>query len=368
MTTKVIPSNSVYIQVSPGKTDRTNPSRRTYQKGSTDNRCLHYGVRIICPRQGDPDYPKTRRAEDRALSRFSKMGVTSKSTTEQMEAYKKFFASQGITRKDVLQPIILRNIAVNPDFHDMRHFGKEDQIDILKDNPSFNEPFVILTSSFATLIKRYRDICNLEVSAFQPGETEEETINRLIDVLKDKGPMAVLGYHGQEFYDIPAKPILDPVVSSVLGWTKPRPLMPENEMSHTVVICGAATFKDKQGKVHRRVYFVDPNDASFPEQPRKVYAMSVKSFIQYLVPFERMELTMRDDNFLPGYGIQKRSLNLKDSHIDQKGTESEAPTFPKNAVSQAEISLSAPKRSACPLAVVAAATAALAAYLFLKFQ
>jgi hypothetical protein len=285
-------------------------------------------MRMITPRQGDADYPKSKRLQDRALSRFSKdPRAHGNNQDARIACFKEFFESQGITWKDVLKLVILRNLRLNPDFEDLRKAfsgNEEAQIDVTL--PVFmRDKKVLLTIATGYILKMYRDVHNLRISSFEclEEESEEETMGRLIDALKQDGPMFVAGYFGQPYYSVPAKKVNDPIVRQCFGWTHPRN-EEANDYPHAVAICGAASFKDHSGKLQHRVYFIDPNDPSDPsrETHRKVYAMSVKNFRKFLTPCERLKLPLTEENCKPCYGIQRKLGSVsEDEKLERKGDE-----------------------------------------------
>jgi hypothetical protein len=108
----------------------------------------------------------------------------------------------------------------------------------------------------------------LQVSAWQPEDGPE----RLVAVLREKGPMYTTGRLGQLFYA--DEPIVVNMIATraLLGWTQEDE---RNALSilHSVVIVGATS--EGQGSV----YFVDPSDESRPDRERPIYTSSYDDFI-----------------------------------------------------------------------------------------
>lgn len=120
--------------------------------------------------------------------------------------------------------------------------------------------------------------------------------------------MFVRGYFGQPYYNTLPRLVSDKMLGQVLGWRPTqRQKIQEGEAVHCIVITGALSFKEKDQKYHR-VYFVDPNDDSDPKVLRKVYTMSIKTFLNYLDPFERMDDVSLNGEVNPAYGIQRNAV------------------------------------------------------------
>lgn len=321
--------NRCFYPIISGKPDPKNPGSRKLQKAAANQRCMHYALRIITPRRGDPDYPHDKRLKDRCLSNFSKNPIAQSLEDKAILLLGEFFKAEGMHVLDILKPFILRNLKLTSDpkvASIISAYPNDEEAQIkafLRCMEDVSEIFVVIAR--AQILKMYREVFNLRVSSFQNLEelTDEETIKSLISALKKDGPMYVQGFFGKSYYSTQAKKVNDPLFSdpllktsslfkSCFGWTQPRTEQ-EEEYAHAVVICGAASFHDGL-KVHHRVYFIDPNDASDPTQEthRKVYTMSIKTFRKYLTPFDRVELPFTEENFKPGYGIQRKMRREED--------------------------------------------------------
>lgn len=103
---------------------------------------------------------------------------------------------------------------------------------------------------------------------------ELATIHKLIDTLKQKGPLMIVGQFGSHFYrDVPAKKFtLTMEGRSLWGWQKDTPTLDDKENGHSIVVVGA----DVQGSKHY-VYWIDPKDKNDPKDPES-QKLHVSSF------------------------------------------------------------------------------------------
>jgi hypothetical protein len=111
----------------------------------------------------------------------------------------------------------------------------------------------------------------LKVSKWHPEEGPE----RLVQVLKENGPMYAKGQVGFMYYETPPKVVNKIASTSIFGWQKGA-ARKELKIFHSIVVVGAAS--DGQGLV----YYVDPLDESKPDTERTIYVTSYVNFINRL--------------------------------------------------------------------------------------
>lgn len=118
-----------------------------------------------------------------------------------------------------------------------------------------------------------RECYDLEISPWHP----DQPLEQLLEALRKYGPHVVFGRFGSHFYD--GKPYqLNEMIAKrpVLGWRPGTPRINENDDHHAVVLVGANLDE-------KRIYFIDPNDASNPDAAsQKVYVLSYEKFKSFL--------------------------------------------------------------------------------------
>lgn len=110
----------------------------------------------------------------------------------------------------------------------------------------------------------------------------------LMQELKTKGPLLVLGGFGKCFYNTECYDIAAISPNAALpdqptyGWLSPSNPVLEAAVVHSVVIVGAKLIQDKEF-----VYFIDPHDESIPWEPekRRVYVITNRRLIANISSF-----------------------------------------------------------------------------------
>lgn len=133
---------------------------------------------------------------------------------------------------------------------------------------------------FVTSMEAYE----LKISPWNP----TQPLEKLLEALKNLGPHFVLGNLGPAYYTEAPFQLTESIEGrGVFGW-KPGASRQTHETSHAVVLVGVAL--DKQ-----RVYFIDPNDASGPEEKsQRIYAMAYENFKQRLFNLRSLQYAKED--------------------------------------------------------------------------
>jgi hypothetical protein len=123
-----------------------------------------------------------------------------------------------------------------------------------------------------TLDACIRDLCadlyNLNRSSWTP----KLGIDKLIEELKNHGPMMVGGHFGTFTYSEPPYEMTTKAGDrSLYAWKPGNVRLESEDAAHSIVLVGAKKVKDKS-----YVYFVDPNDPSDPKDrtKQKIYIIS----------------------------------------------------------------------------------------------
>jgi hypothetical protein len=124
----------------------------------------------------------------------------------------------------------------------------------------------------------------LQVSPWHP----EHGPQRLVEVLRDKGPMYTKGQLGRAYYAEDPH-VVDKIDSrNILGWKKGAKRV-DLQIFHSVVVVGASF----EGRGF--VYFVDPLDQSGPEEERPIYVSSYDKFICHIGDLRNRYIVKSDD-------------------------------------------------------------------------
>lgn len=99
----------------------------------------------------------------------------------------------------------------------------------------------------------------------------------LMQEIKQFGPMLVKGYYGSDFYRPNSAFVMkEPIGEQAIHAWRSRDYVWQKAATHTIAVVGMK--KEESGKY--RVIFIDPRDASKPDEPRKHYLMSYERFIE----------------------------------------------------------------------------------------
>lgn len=99
----------------------------------------------------------------------------------------------------------------------------------------------------------------------------------LMQEIKQFGPMLVKGYYGSDFYRPNSAFVMTQSIGgqAIHAW-RPQDYEWQKAATHTITVVGMK--KEESGKY--RVIFIDPRDASKPDEPRKHYLMSYERFVE----------------------------------------------------------------------------------------
>lgn len=149
--------------------------------------------------------------------------------------------------------------------------------------PSWDRFITSEVTTRSTVITHLTNIKQAESYGLKRSEWRtDSTIDKLISVLKEHGPMAVGGKHGQGRYEDKPFKLQDQIGGrDIYGW-KPGAKRIDSSLQHAVVVVGARQVGDKG-----YVYFIDPEDPSDPASTakdgqdditQKIYVASIKNF------------------------------------------------------------------------------------------
>jgi hypothetical protein len=116
--------------------------------------------------------------------------------------------------------------------------------------------------------------CNLKPSDLSPHQTADE----LSALLVKEGPIIVCGYFGRSYYT--QSPILlDQTFNGyeLYSWPHFAKQTP-SPYSHAIILVGVCMHEGSE-----QVYFLDPNDDSPADEPRKLYTQSLDTFHSHLL-------------------------------------------------------------------------------------
>ena len=129
-----------------------------------------------------------------------------------------------------------------------------------------------------------REMLNL----YHMQRTTFSTSEELKDQLKTHGPVVIRGYYGEDFYTSSAHLLKEPNGSDqilgtrkLMGWSKNEVKQPHKidlSTEHMIIIIGIK-YNVEQPNLSR-VIFMDPGDASFPNEERKAYSMSFERLVE----------------------------------------------------------------------------------------
>ncbi len=132
------------------------------------------------------------------------------------------------------------------------------------------------------LIEFNQKITREMLNTFNMQSTTFRTSEELRDTLKTHGPVVIKGYYGEAFYTTPAHLLKNPDgnyqtlgTRQLMGW---RPIEVKQTDSidltieHMIIIIGIKYNAENPNR--SQVLFMDPVDASFPNEQRKAYSMS----------------------------------------------------------------------------------------------
>ncbi len=109
---------------------------------------------------------------------------------------------------------------------------------------------------------------HLKVSSWLP----TQPLTSLIEELKLKGPLGIIGNFGSAYFNADPHPIGRKINGrEIYGWNKNDPIFSRSISAHTYLIVGAEIIHEKGF-----VYFINPSDPSDPQNPesQKIYVMS----------------------------------------------------------------------------------------------
>jgi hypothetical protein len=135
------------------------------------------------------------------------------------------------------------------------------------DVPEVNKKALLDNYFFRASYEKY----GLQVSPWHP----EDGAQRLVEVLRENGPMYIKGRLGRAYYTADPQVVSRVASREILGWKKGSERI-DASIFHSVVVVGASS--ESRGFV----YFVDPQDKSAPEVERPVYVNSYEQFISQL--------------------------------------------------------------------------------------
>lgn len=139
-------------------------------------------------------------------------------------------------------------------------------------------------------------IYGLKVSTWKP----VDGIDKLIQELKDKGPLAIYGNLGYPAYSAPPLKKSESMGNrDVFAWGKKPECFESDGMCHSVLLVGAK-------KVERQafVYLIDPNDPSDPQNPSRQRILEMK--------FEHLT-----DNIIDLYNYRKQDSEVGYAYYGQ---------------------------------------------------
>lgn len=170
----------------------------------------------------------------------------------------------------------------------------------------------------------------LQPSAFDP----KNGFQGLKDAIKKEGAISFGNYVGTPYYTEPAirggKSKADKRIESqsqyeIYSWRAgvKRYGLLETNMWHHIVVVGVQTISLRGGKTQDTVLFLDPNDKSLPNQPRKLYRISFDTFLKTLNNIHGESYFYRKAEGPFGYSANpalKQQLQTEFQHVTEKAS------------------------------------------------
>jgi hypothetical protein len=122
----------------------------------------------------------------------------------------------------------------------------------------------------------------------------------LVRCLKIGGPMVIAATLGPSYYSTPPTHVFAQIAKhQIYGWAH-APDVSWGKSGHVLVLVGAGLIEGKEC-----VFYLDPNDASLPDKPRKVYSVDYSVFIKVACSINGIPIEDGED--IGFYGWQKIS-------------------------------------------------------------
>ncbi|MEC7838649.1 MAG: hypothetical protein VX777_01265 [Chlamydiota bacterium] len=312
--------SSISYVISPGKpnpkecrTEGCDTRSRVYQKGTSRSNCAFYAMNYIRERIGktcSPSFEESRRIEalfSKRAKRIADINDLIRTVIIAMTNSEKYnLNSEGenllnnllddyswlirggkvstncltailFHRSFCIDVELLESLDVDIDlFEKVVEEMTNDTIRQIGPKLNFAETFKIKhLASHRIIVDLMTKLFNLTPFNWSPNDT----IDDLIQELKEKGPAVFYGQLGAEFYkEAPFKLKSKKTIGehAVYGW-RPGQQISNPSAGHVVLAIGAEKIKDKG-----YVYYIDPNEESDPKYPqkKKVYISSYKGFCE----------------------------------------------------------------------------------------
>lgn len=310
--------NFILYALMPGKPDPniekpigkdTRP--RVFAKGNASHCCFNYAVNMIRDRIGNVSngFEDQRIIELQCANWHKEVEKTCEYQANNPEIYFKSIEkvhkkTLEIFKKDPekLVESFWKNMTRDALMHDpiIRQNGKCGEIDNMLESlfPMIQQQ----TEKIKPYVKaQFLDVCTkMEVSTqlglarstWVPGKG----VGGLLETLKEHGPMIVMGNLGASYYKEAPFKLSEKINGYTISGWKPGSTRINPCISHAVVLVGAQSNPD-------RVYFVDPNDSSIPNEPRPIYVNSYKVFNENLLSLAGIPTTEAIHSETIGYTL-----------------------------------------------------------------
>jgi hypothetical protein len=157
----------------------------------------------------------------------------------------------------------------------------------IKDEVSFESLDVDVKAVLlqAMTLQHEAHLYGLAVANWQP----KDGFQALVDAIREYGPCYVKGFIGEKYYHTDA---LTPTLIegiTVYGFKSNKRVDEGNAFCHSVVAIGASSDK---------VFFIDPDDESKPDEPIKIYYVSYQTFVNRLANLDNQHVKGNGNNWL----------------------------------------------------------------------